>query len=57
MGRTCSTIEERRNACRILVGKPQGRPRSRWVNSIKIDLKEVGWGHMNWIDLAYDRNQ
>jgi hypothetical protein len=39
---------ERRNACRILMGKPEGkrslgRPRRRWVNNIKIDHKEVGW--------------
>jgi hypothetical protein len=50
---------ERRNAYRILVGKPDGkrplgRPRRRWVN-IKIDLRDVGWDGRYWIDLAQDR--
>jgi hypothetical protein len=48
---------EKRNACRILVGKPEGkrplgRPRRRWVDSIKMDLREVGWDGMDWIDMA-----
>jgi hypothetical protein len=48
MGRACSTNGEKRNACIILVGKtegkrPLGRPRRRWVDNIKIDLREVGW--------------
>jgi hypothetical protein len=34
-----------------------GRPRRRWVNNIKIDLIEIGWGDMDWIDLAQDRDQ
>jgi hypothetical protein len=53
---------EKRNAYRILVGKPEGnrplrRPRCRWVNNIKIDLREIGWGCMDWIDLAEGRDQ
>jgi hypothetical protein len=53
---------EKRNAYRILVGKSDGkrqlgRPRRRWVDSIKMDLREIGWGDMDWIDLAYDRDQ
>jgi hypothetical protein len=57
MGRACSTNRENRNAYRILVGKPEGkrplgRPRRRWVDTIKIDLREVGWDDMDWIDLA-----
>jgi hypothetical protein len=36
--------------------RPLGRPRDRWVDNIKIDLLEVGWG-MNWIDLAQDRDR
>jgi hypothetical protein len=49
MGRTCSTNGERRNAYRILVGKPQGkrqlgRARRRWVENIKMDFREIGWG-------------
>jgi hypothetical protein len=44
------------------VGKPEGkrqlgRPRSRWVDNIKIDLREIGWVGMDWIDLAQDRDQ
>jgi hypothetical protein len=50
------------NAYRILVGKsegrrPLGRPRRRWVDNIKIDLREIGWDDMEWIDLAQDRGQ
>jgi hypothetical protein len=55
-------IGEKRNACRILLGRPEvkrplGRPRRRWVDNIKMDLREVGWDGMNWIDLAQDRDQ
>jgi hypothetical protein len=53
---------EKRNACRILVGKPEGkrplgRPRRRWANNIKMDLREIGWDGMVWIDLAQDRDR
>jgi hypothetical protein len=48
---------EKWNAYRILVGKPKGRPRRRWVDNIKIDLREIGWGGMDWINLAQDRYQ
>jgi hypothetical protein len=46
MGMTCSTNWEKRNLCRILVGnlegkKPLGRPRRRWVDNIKMDLREI----------------
>jgi hypothetical protein len=52
---------EKRNAYRILVGKPEGkrqlgRPRRVWVDNIKMDLREVGWDGMHWIDLAQDRD-
>jgi hypothetical protein len=45
---------EKRNAYRILVGKPEGtrplgRPRRRRVNNIKMDLREIGWDGMNWM--------
>jgi hypothetical protein len=48
---------EKGNAYRISVGKPEaniplGRPRHRWVDNNEVDLKEIGWGGMNWIDLA-----
>jgi hypothetical protein len=37
--------------------KPLGRPRRRWLGNIKMDLIEIGWDGMNWIDLAQDRGQ
>jgi hypothetical protein len=37
--------------------RPAGRPRRRWVDNIKMDLREIGWGGMDWIDLAVDRDQ
>jgi hypothetical protein len=53
-------IGEKRNAYRILVGKPEGkrpleRPRRRWVDNIKKDLRDIGWDRMDWLDLAQDR--
>jgi hypothetical protein len=50
------------HACRILVGKPEGkrplgRPRLRWVDNIKMNLREIGWDDMDWIELARDRDQ
>jgi hypothetical protein len=36
--------------------KPLGRPRRRWENNIRIDLQEAGWGGMDWIVLAEDRD-
>jgi hypothetical protein len=52
---------EKRNAYRILVGKhegkrPLGRPGHRWEDNIKMDLREIGWSGMDWIDLAEDRD-
>jgi hypothetical protein len=54
MGRECSTKRERRemHAHMLLVGKPEGktplgRPTHRWVDNIKIDLREIGWGGMD----------
>jgi hypothetical protein len=49
MGRACSTNGEKRNACRILVGKPEGKKqlgRRRWEDNIRMDLREIGWGDM-----------
>jgi hypothetical protein len=37
--------------------KPLGRPILRWEDNIKMVLREIGWGAMNWIDLAQDRDQ
>jgi hypothetical protein len=50
------------NAYRILVGKPEGkrpleRLRRRWEDNIKMDLREIEWGDMDWSDLAQDRDQ
>jgi hypothetical protein len=62
MGRACSTNGEKTNAYRTLVGnpagkRPLGRPRHRWVDNIKMDLREIEWDGMGWIDLAQDRGQ
>jgi hypothetical protein len=55
---------EKRKAYRFLVGKPEGRrpigrPRRRWVDStrIKMDFLEIGWGGVDWIGLAEDRDK
>jgi hypothetical protein len=53
---------EKRNAYRILVGKPVGkrplgRPRHKWMDNITMNLRETGWDGMDWIDLARDRDQ
>jgi hypothetical protein len=55
-------MEESRDICRILVGKPEGktsvaRPRRRWEDNIKMDFQEVGWGGMDWIELVQDRDR
>jgi hypothetical protein len=49
-----------RSTYRILVGKPEGkiplgRLRCKWVDNIKMDLREIGWNGMDWIKLAQDR--
>jgi hypothetical protein len=53
---------ERRGAYRALAGKPEGRrplerPRRRWEDNIKMDLREVGWGGIDWINVAQDRDR
>jgi hypothetical protein len=53
---------EKRNTHRILVGKPEGKrplgiPRRKWVGNIKMNLRKMKWGGMDWIDLAQNRDQ
>jgi hypothetical protein len=55
-------MEAKRNAYRLLVRKPEkkrsiGRPRRKWVDNIRMDFGEVGWGDLDWIGLAQDRNR
>jgi hypothetical protein len=62
MGMACSTNGEKSNACRIFERKPQGkrpvgRPRSSWLDNFKMDLREIGWDGIHWIDLVQDRDQ
>ena len=53
---------EERGVYRVFVGKPEGKrplgkPRRRWVDNIRMDLQEVGGGHVDWIGLAQDRDR
>jgi hypothetical protein len=62
VGGTCGTHWEGRGVYRVLVGRPEGkrplgRPRRRWEDNIKTDLKEIGIDGANWISLAKDRVQ
>jgi hypothetical protein len=58
IGRECSTNGTRRIAYKILVGnRPLGRANYRWVDNIKMDFREIGWGGMDLIKLAEDRDQ
>jgi len=62
MGGAYSTNGERRGVNRVLVGKPErkrplGRPRRRWEDNVKMDIKEVACGGMDWIELAHDRDR
>ena len=62
MGRACSTYGESRGLYRVLVGKsdrkkPLGRPRRKWKDNIKMTLQEVGFGCMDWSDVAQDRDR
>jgi hypothetical protein len=60
--RHVARMREKRNAYSLLVGKPEGRRplgerRSRWLDNIRMDLAEVGWGDMDWIGPAQDRDR
>jgi hypothetical protein len=55
-------MDEKTNAYRLLVGKsevkkPLGKSRGRWLDNIQMELREIGWDGMNWIDVAQDRDQ
>jgi hypothetical protein len=59
---TSSTHREKKNSYRVLMGKPEGnrlllRFRHRWEDNIKMDLRGIGWGGMDWIHLAQDRHK
>jgi hypothetical protein len=62
MSRTCGTSREVSNVYKILVGKPEGkrslgRPRRRWEDNIRVDLKDIGWEGVDWIHLALGRDR
>jgi hypothetical protein len=62
VGGTCGTHGERRSVKRIFIGRPEGkrplgRPRCRWEDNIKMDIREIGINGANWIQLAQDRVQ
>jgi hypothetical protein len=62
MDGACSTNGEKRNAYRLLMGKPEGsrslgRPRHTWLNKIRMVLVDVRWGYVNRIGLAQDRDR
>jgi hypothetical protein len=61
MGGACNMIGTKRNVYRLLVGKPegkrpQGRPRRRWVDKIKMDLGDIE-RNIDWITLAHDNDK
>jgi hypothetical protein len=62
MGGACSTNGEKRNTYTLFVERPEGkrplgRPRRMRVYNIRMDLGEVGWGDVDWIGLAQDKNR
>jgi hypothetical protein len=53
---------EERNVYKVLLGKPDrkrllGRPMRRWEDGNRMDLREIGWGNVDWIQLAQDRDR
>jgi hypothetical protein len=51
-----------RNVYKVLMGRPEGkislgRPKRRWYDGIRMDLREIGWGSAKWIQLAQDRDR
>jgi hypothetical protein len=61
MGGALSTLGEMKNACKVLVGRPErkkpiGRTGRRWKDNIKMDSREIGFGNVEWIHLTHDRD-
>jgi hypothetical protein len=55
-------MRDKKNVCRMLIGEPKGkrslgRPRCRWVDNIKVDLRGIRWDGISWIDLSQYRNK
>jgi len=62
MGRACGAYGGGEGTYRVLMGKPEGkrplgRPRHSWVDNIRMDLQEVGYGSVDWVGLAQDRDR
>jgi hypothetical protein len=62
VGGTCGKHERGEKIYRVLVRKPEGkkplgRPRRRWEDGIRMDLRDIGWGSVEWIQLAQDRGK
>jgi hypothetical protein len=62
MGGTYSTNGQKINAYKLLIGKPerkrpQGRPRRRWADNIRMGLGEIAWGGVDWIGLIQDKDK
>jgi hypothetical protein len=60
--RHVARMGEEKNVYRVLMGKPEGkrpleRPRRRWEDGIRMDLREIGWGSVDWIQLAQNRDR
>jgi hypothetical protein len=56
-----ASMGEERNVYRVLVGKPEGkrpleRPRHIWKGGIRMNLREIGWGSVEWFQMAHDRD-
>jgi hypothetical protein len=61
MGKTCSTHRDAK-LYKTFVGKPEGmrptgRPRCRWEDNIRMDLREIGWEYVDWMHLTQDRDK
>jgi hypothetical protein len=61
VGGACSPNGGKEKCVQVIGGKARGkkttRPRRRWVDNIKIELSEIGWGEVDWIGLAQDRDK